>query len=198
MAILQHSFDNPDRFVAGTVGRPGERSFFLQARQGNNLVSVLCEKQQVALLAEHLERMMDEVGKLVDGNLQLPPPVAVARDNDPLDAPIEEEFRVGTMSLGFDLAEERITIELFSVTGDAPEDEDEEDAAEQTPEMLAQRAEEVVRVRMTLPAVRDFIARANAVLSAGRPPCPFCGQPVNAGGHICPRANGYRRPLFEG
>lgn len=196
MAILQHSFDNPDRFVAGTVGRPGERSFFLQVRQGNHLVSVLCEKQQVALLAEHLERMMDEVGKLVDGNLHLPPPVEVARDNDPLDAPIEEEFRVGTMSLGFDLAEERITIELFSVT-EAEADEGEDDS-EQTAEMLAQRAEEVVRVRVTLPAVRDFIARAHAVLSAGRPPCPFCAQPVNAGGHICPRANGYRRPLFEG
>ena len=60
MAILVHRYDAPDRFVAGTVGQPGERAFFLQAREGNRMTSVACE-QQVSVLAEHLDRVLDEV-----------------------------------------------------------------------------------------------------------------------------------------
>ena len=61
MAILVHRYDAPDRFVAGTVGQPGERTFFLQAREGNRITSVACEKQQVSVLAEHLDRVLDEI-----------------------------------------------------------------------------------------------------------------------------------------
>ena len=196
MAILVHRYDEPDRFVAGTVGQPGERAFFLQAREGNRITSVACEKQQVSVLAEHLDRVLDEVVRRSTGTAAVPPATAKARDTDPLDAPITEEFRVGTMTIAWDPSIDRIVIELFSnVDVEEPEDE----AAEVAPEPEESdeiSADEVFVVKITAAYARDFVARANALVSAGRPPCPFCLQPLDPEGHICPRANGYRRPLF--
>ncbi|HET9873136.1 MAG TPA: DUF3090 domain-containing protein [Propionibacteriaceae bacterium] len=192
MAILVHRYDSPDRFVAGTVGQPGERTFFLQARQGNRITSVVVEKQQVSVLAEHLEHVLDEVLRRSSGTAAVPPASTANVDTEPLDAPITEEFRVGTMTIAWDPEDDRIVIELFSnVDGD--------DAAE--PESGAEsleevEAEEVFVVKITAAYARNFVARATALLSAGRPACPFCLQPMDASGHICPRANGYRRPLF--
>ena len=114
MAILVHRYDAPDRFVAGTVGQPGERTFFLQAREGNRITSVACEKQQVSVLAEHLDRVLDEVLRRSAGEVDVPPASTKARDTDPLDAPITEEFRVGTMTIAWDPSIDRIVIELFS------------------------------------------------------------------------------------
>ena len=101
MAILVHRYDAPDRFVAGTVGQPGERTFFLQAREGSRITSVACEKQQVSVLAEHLDRVLDEVLRRSAGVVDVPPASSQARDTDPLDAPINEEFRVGTMTIAW-------------------------------------------------------------------------------------------------
>ena len=97
MAILVHRYDAPDRFVAGTVGQPGERTFFLQAREGNRITSVACEKQQVSVLAEHLDRVLDEVLRRSSGKTDVPPAARASTDTQPLDAPITEEFRVGTL-----------------------------------------------------------------------------------------------------
>jgi uncharacterized repeat protein (TIGR03847 family) len=193
MAILVHRYDSPDRFVAGTVGQPGERTFFLQAREGNRITSVVVEKQQVSVLAEHLERVLDEVLRRSSGQAEVPPPVRQAADNSPLDAPISEEFRVGTMTIAWDPAVNRVVIELFSNV-DQPEvenDDTEDDATE-----IEIDADEMIVVRISPSYARDFIARAQALVAAGRPACPFCLQPIDADGHICPRANGYRRPLF--
>jgi uncharacterized repeat protein (TIGR03847 family) len=88
MAILVHRYDTPDRFVAGTVGQPGERTFFLQAREGNRLTSVVCEKQQLSVLAEHLDRVLDEVQRRSAGQVDVPPASSTARDTEPLDAQI--------------------------------------------------------------------------------------------------------------
>ncbi|GAB3622260.1 DUF3090 domain-containing protein [Mariniluteicoccus endophyticus] len=195
MAAVEHTFNAPDRFVAGTVGQPGERTFFLQAREGNRLVSVACEKQQVEVLADHLDRILGEIGRLTNGMVVVPPPRDVAHDNDPLDAPIEEEFRVGTMTIAWDPSDERVVIEMFSVTDDDP-DVGDDDSAEDIARSEAERAGEVLTVRVRPAAARDFVARSKAVVAAGRPSCPFCLQPIDPGGHICPRANGYRRPLF--
>lgn len=193
MAILVHRYDEPDRFVAGTVGQPGERAFFLQAREGNRITSVACEKQQVSVLAEHLDRVLDEVVRRTTGASDVPPSATRARDTDPLDAPITEEFRVGTMTIAWDPSIDRVVIELFSNV-DVEEDETEEAAAVEESEEI--NADEVFVVKITAAYARDFVARANALVSAGRPPCPFCLQPLDPQGHICPRANGYRRPLF--
>ncbi len=196
MAILVHRYDAPDRFVAGTVGQPGERTFFLQAREGNRITSVACEKQQVSVLAEHLDKVLDEVVRRSAGEIDVPPASATARDVDPLDAPITEEFRVGTMTIAWDPTIDRIVIELFSNV-------DSEESAADPATRAAQaesdeiNADEVFVVKITASYARDFVARAQALVAAGRPPCPFCLQPLDPSGHICPRANGYRRPLFR-
>jgi uncharacterized repeat protein (TIGR03847 family) len=197
MAILVHRYDAPDRFVAGTVGQPGERTFFLQAREGNRMTSVVCEKQQISVLAEHLDRVLDEVRRRSAGQADVPPASSTARDTDPLDAPINEEFRVGTMTIAWDPSIDRIVIELFSNV-----DVDDDERAEETPPPIPEEpdeieADEVFVVKITASYARDFVARAQALVSAGRPSCPFCLQPIDPQGHICPRANGYRRPLFD-
>jgi uncharacterized repeat protein (TIGR03847 family) len=194
MAILVHRYDAPDRFVAGTVGQPGERTFFLQAREGNRITSVACEKQQVSVLAEHLDRVLDEVLRRSAGEVDVPPASAKARDTDPLDAPITEEFRVGTMTIAWDPSIDRIVIELFSNV-DVEEESSRATQAPSAPDEID--ADEVFVVKITASYARDFVARAQALVAAGRPSCPFCLQPIDPHGHICPRANGYRRPLFD-
>ena len=198
MAILVHRYDSPDRFVAGTVGQPGERTFFLQAREGNRITSVVVEKQQVSVLAEHLDKVLDEVLRRSGPAAQVPPAHEKPSDTDPLDAPITEEFRVGTMTIAWDAEINKIVIELFSNVDEDDDDEPELSAAaaaalEGNDEV---NADEVFVVKISPSYARDFVARAQALVAAGRPPCPFCLQPLDPAGHICPRANGYRRPLF--
>ena len=205
MAILVHRYDSPDRFVAGTVGQPGERTFFLQAREGNRITSVVVEKQQVSVLAEHLDKVLDEVLRRSGPAADVPPAREKPSDFDPLDAPITEEFRVGTMTIAWDAEINKIVIELFSNVDDGDESEDLGDDLELPPtsaEAAALEAaeevdaDEVFVVKISAAYARDFVARAQALVSAGRPPCPFCLQPLDPAGHVCPRANGYRRPLF--
>jgi uncharacterized repeat protein (TIGR03847 family) len=197
MAILVHRYDAPDRFVAGTVGQPGERTFFLQAREGNRITSVVCEKAQVSVLAEHLDRVLDEVQRRSAGQVDVPPASSAARDTDPLDAPINEEFRVGTMTIAWDPSIDRIVIELFSNVDVEDEEQPEETSSPAAEEPDEIEADEVFVVKITASYARDFVARAQALVAAGRPSCPFCLQPIDPQGHICPRANGYRRPLFD-
>lgn len=198
MAQVVHRYDTPDRFVAGTVGQPGERTFFLQAREGNRVNSVAVEKQQVTVLAEHLERVLEEILRRTSGEVEVPPAVERATDNSPLDAPISEDFRVGTITIAWDPSAARLVIELFSNVDQTEEEPDQpetpagEDEGDDEVE-----ADECVVVKISPSYARDFIARAQALVAAGRPACPFCMQPMEADGHICPRSNGYRRPLFE-
>lgn len=203
MAILVHRYDSPDRFVAGTVGQPGERTFFLQAREGNRITSVVVEKQQVSVLAEHLDKVLDEVLRRSGPAVDVPPAREKPSDVDPLDAPITEEFRVGTMTIAWDAEINKIVIELFSNVDEDDDGEDSGDEPELSPAAAAALegvaevdADEVFVVKISAAYARDFVARAQALISAGRPPCPFCLQPLDPAGHICPRANGYRRPLF--
>jgi uncharacterized repeat protein (TIGR03847 family) len=182
MAHQVYAFEPPERFVAGTVGPPGERTFFLQARGGGRLVSVVLEKVQVVLLAEKLEELLGEARRRfgVDVAEGLVPPA----DNDPLDTPLDEEFRVGTLGLAFDVDSATVVIEAIAVG----EDDGVDDA---TDEIAADR--DRLRVRLTPRATRGFIERVRRVVASGRPPCPLCGQPLDPKGHLCPRHNGYRR-----
>ena len=176
-------FDPPDRFVAGTVGQPGDRTFYLQASGGGRTVSVALEKAQVAVLAERLEELLETVRRTTDADL----PVVAPRELDdtaPLDAPVEQEFRVGTMGLAWESDAARCVIEaLAQVEGESPV-EPLEDADE---------GPDVLRVRLTAEMARAFIRRAQRVVAAGRPPCPLCNLPLDPEGHICPRQNGHRR-----
>jgi uncharacterized repeat protein (TIGR03847 family) len=177
-----YSFDDPDRFIAGTVGEPGHRTFYLQAREGTSLVSVVIEKVQVAALAERLTELLDEVRRR---GADVPEtPAAEARDSAPLDQPIVEAFRVGAMTITWDGDEESILLEARAMTedeeGEAVVDfDDDEDGPD------------VVRVRLEPAEALAFAHRAVELVDAGRPPCPFCGQPLNPEGHICARRNGY-------
>lgn len=189
MAPIVHGFDPPERFVAGTVGPPGQRTFFLQARAGERLVSVSLEKQQVQALAERIDELLDDVmtSTTSDGVIPAVAPLGLD-DSNPLEQPIEEEFRAGTMTLSWDAGDERIVVEVFPYTEAAvvsPEQVD-EDFAEPDPE-------EVFLVRLPAGQARAFVKRSEQVLEAGRPSCPFCGNPVDPDGHLCVRANGFRR-----
>ncbi len=189
-----HLFDPPERFVAGTVGEPGQRTFFLQARAGARLTSVVLEKEQVAALAERLDEMLDEIVRTSGGDSPVPAVApAELEDSGPLEQPIEEEFRVGTMTLAWDNAAEEVVLEIFSVQASA-EDED-EDEDKQGGEVAEEDdgPGEVLEVHLTAAGARAFAKRATSVVAAGRPSCPFCGNPLDPEGHICPRANGFRR-----
>jgi uncharacterized repeat protein (TIGR03847 family) len=177
------SYELPDRFVAGTVGRPGERSFYLQAREGRRVTSVGLEKFQVTLLAERLEELLDEILRRSGGDAPVPAVTpAELQDDEPLDQPVEEEFKVGTMALAWDPEEQRVIIEAQEVT---EAEEQEAEVGEDDPAIA------VLRVRITPAQARAFAERALKVVAAGRPPCPLCGLPLDAGGHICPRQNGH-------
>lgn len=180
-----HDFDPPDRFVVGTVGPPGQRTFFLQALSGRRLVSVSCEKEQVQILADRVNDVLDQFAE--------EPAAPGPEDNDPLSTPIEDEFRVATLSLAWDPNRAVVVIEAFDA--DIPEADEDEEAATEVPEefLESMAARQSVRIVLSPPQARSFVRRARALVSAGRPPCPFCGGPLDPTGHVCPRANGYKR-----
>jgi uncharacterized repeat protein (TIGR03847 family) len=190
MAVV-HAFDPPERFVVGTVGEPGARTFFLQARTGAQVVSVALEKQQVAVLAERVDELLDEVMRSASSVVPAVAPYGLD-DNAPLEQPISEEFRVGTMTLSWDPEDERVVIEVFPVTEElqpVEPGEGEPVAGEEA------EPEEMLLVRLEPAHARAFVKRAELVVEAGRPSCPFCGGPIDPEGHLCVRANGFKRRL---
>ena len=164
-------FESVERFVAGTVGQPGERAFFIQARHGNRLVTVAVEKLQVAALAERLEFVINDFRKNDLSIRQLTSEI----DDAPLELPIESEFEVGSISISWDESKKMMSIELLEVVIDEIE----------TPNTL--------KVQLSISMCSAFIKRSKALIAAGRLPCPFCGIAIDPQGHLCPRANGYRR-----
>jgi uncharacterized repeat protein (TIGR03847 family) len=188
-----YSFDDPDRFIAGAIGQPGSRTFFLQARQGERITSVVLEKVQVAVLAERLAHLLAEVRSRGANVPEQPTEEDI--DRAPLDEPLQESFRVGTMAITWDGEDETIVIEARELLEDEEAGESEEAEAEAEAEDEDEEAEdeEADRIRVTLSPRRvlAFAARALEVVAAGRPPCPFCGQPLNPEGHLCVRRNGY-------
>jgi uncharacterized repeat protein (TIGR03847 family) len=214
-------FDPPDRFVAGTIGEPGSRTFFLQARRAGQLVSVVLEKVQVAVLAERLGVLLDEL----ETRGISPATDDAPTDGDPLEEPITEAFRATTLTLGWDGDSEQVLVEARAeeedeedetliTLGAADDDEDEAEEGETVidlssieglagspaGELLAafegvddedEDGPDTLRVRLTPVEARGFVNRALSVVAAGRLPCPLCGQPLDPQGHICPRRNGH-------
>ncbi len=178
MSLLE--FDPPDRFVAGTVGPPGQRTFFLQASEGRRTSSVSLEKEQVRVLATRINDLLDSYAGGSGGDHA----AAEVVDNAPLDTPIEDDFRVNTLALAWDEDRQVVIIEALDRDPDEPEAGD--------PEVLAAEPRQV-RVVLSPARARAFARRAQSIVAAGRPPCPFCGGPLETEGHICPRANGYKR-----
>jgi uncharacterized repeat protein (TIGR03847 family) len=181
MARRISTFDAPDRFVAGTIGEPGNRAFFLQARKGGDVVSVALEKTQVAVLAQQLDALLDLLSdRGVDGVPAESDPTA--RDDAPLGEPLVEAFRVGAMALTWDAATKRIVIEAAALPEDGestPNDTDDDDP----------NGPDLVRIRIDGASARAFVDRAVRVVAGGRPLCPKCGEPLDPQGHICARPN---------
>ncbi|GGC13797.1 DUF3090 domain-containing protein [Cellulomonas carbonis] len=179
---LVHEFDWPDRVVVGTVGRPGERTFYLQVRAGQRSTSIALEKEQSAALAEKVDELLGELVSDARTGISVPSETpAELVDDDPLDQPVEEQFRTGTMRLGWDPRTSQVVIEAFPLQ--LPDDDDEVldvadvDDADEPSEMLV--------VRIPVGTARAFVERTRKVVAAGRPRCPLCGGPVDADGHVC-------------
>ncbi len=184
------SFDSPDRFICGALGQPGQRTFYLQAAKGSRVVSVALEKAQVAVLAE---RMATLLLALRQGGVTIREELPGATPE--LTEPVVEEFRVGTLTLGWDGDSERVVIEARELTADDDDDDEDEDEADEEPGLVASDLTEgpdVVRVQLEPDAALAFASGAAAVVQAGRPPCPQCGAPLEPTGHFCPRRNGYQ------
>ena len=181
MPTRVHEFAWPDRVVVGTIGLPGARTFYLQVRAGKQIVSIALEKQQSALLAEKIDEILDQLISVEGNPFSVPTgtPIELV-DNEQLEA-VQEQFRTGAMSLGWDPTTAQVVIEAYPVTDvDADADADDtpldEDGAE-VPEMLL--------VRMPVGTARAFAKRTREIVGAGRPACPLCGYPIDADGHIC-------------
>ena len=158
------SFDlpSPDAFTTGTVGPAGQRVFYLQARDGDLVVTVRCEKQQVAALADYLDGLLDDLE---------PAPYGVATNDLDLAEPVRELWTVGPIGVAYDEPSDRIVVVLEELV--------EEDADEGSS----------VKVRLNRAQVSAFVRHSRDLVSAGRPPCRFCGLPLDAEGHACPRMN---------
>ena len=154
-----------DRLIIGTIGAPGEREFYLQYQRGDLIQSFAMEKGQAAALAERMAELIREVRRR--HGLRGKPLVA---DDGPLVTPVESEFTIVEMSLSWEEADEVILLEA-SDGGEASS----------------------ITIAISLDQALEFVRRTERVVSSGRSPCPFCALPLNPEGHLCPRANGYRR-----
>jgi uncharacterized repeat protein (TIGR03847 family) len=181
------NFDSPDRFIAGTVGEPGHRAFFLQAKQGGSIISVAAEKTQVAVLAANLAALLDT---LAERGVEGIPAGADERvvDDEPLGEPLVEAFRVGAMTIGWDSDRSTVMVQAAALTED---DEEDEAIVEALDEDEDDDGPDLIRVRLSPTDVRAFVARAARVIAGGRPLCPRCGEPLDPQGHICLRPTAY-------
>jgi uncharacterized repeat protein (TIGR03847 family) len=158
--------------VAGTIGEPGERAFFIQARSKGRVISVALEKAQVQAIANRLDLIVAEVRK----SNPLISIESFPQDDAPLETPVDEEFQVGAISLAWNELDQLLSFELYELEDDEQDEEG-----------------QVLEINFSLGMAITFAQRSKALVSAGRLPCPFCGIPIDPRGHLCPRANGYRR-----
>jgi uncharacterized repeat protein (TIGR03847 family) len=161
--------------MAGAVGRPGQRTFYLQAHATSGPITVKCEKQQVEALAEYLERLLAD----------LPAVQSPAALPDELTPPVDPRFVLGSIGLAYDEVADRFVVVLEEITEEA--DDDAEDAGRLSADDTVER--DGVRLELTRDSALVFCARARDLVAAGRPSCRFCGRPMDPDGHFCPRMN---------
>ena len=170
-----YEFRDITHFTAGAVGKPGARTFFLQAGDVDRMVSVKLEKQQVVALATFLRSVLDD----------LPSPVVVADASPtPLSEPALAEWTVGQIAVGVDEVESKVVLVVEELDTD-PEEDDEEESALLADVSLGAS----LRVHLSVDQASGFIATADLLMQKSRPPCRLCGQPLDPAGHACPRLN---------
>lgn len=172
---MRYEISGPDRFVVGTVGVPGERAFYVQVRKDRNVYSVAIEKDQVRAIVARLEIIIAEIKR--SNPFEVIELDAV--DDRPLDSPVDAMFVTGAISISWDDEIKSIKLEFFESGTEADE--------------ANEINEQVLSLSVNLGTAQSFAQRSKAVVSAGRIPCPFCSIPIDPRGHLCPRANGYRR-----
>ena len=163
-----------DRITADAIGEPGSRVFYLQARKGNRLVTLICEKEHVAGLAAAIDQVLLSLAD-EDPDVVVAPDPVIERGMD-LEYPLDPVFRVGEVNLGFDQVSEMLVIIAYE---SLPEDED--------------APPSVARFWASPAQMRAFSIHGQEVVAAGRPICAMCGQPIDPEGHFCPRRNGHRQ-----
>lgn len=194
---MSDSFDfaTPDLFTAGTIGPPGQRVFYVQVREGDTLVTLKCEKEQVGVLGEYLGRLLE----------RLPTPAAAAAGDLALVEPLTPAWVVGSIGVGYDEGADRVVLVIEEIreeddseTEEPGQEEGTEQEAEPESEPEGEGQEAAAegerasgRVSLTRPQVAAFVERARALVEAGRPTCRLCGRPMNPGGHRCARTNGH-------
>jgi uncharacterized repeat protein (TIGR03847 family) len=177
---------NPDRVTVGTVGPVGERVFLLQVREGKVLMTLKLEKAQVSALARFLGRMLGELER---------PSELPSGDELALEQVDEPDFVVRSLGVTYDDESDRIILVADEV--DRTESGEEAEELFGLPDDLEPEAETgaSVRLTMTREQAAALAIRGTELVEAGRPPCPLCGYPLDARGHVCPRTNGHRPPL---
>jgi len=175
--VTSYDLPRPDVFTAGTVGPPGQRVFYLQVRDDDLVVTLRCEKQQVAALAEYLSGLLDDLE---------PAPFGVHPADLALVEPVEELWSVGTIGVAYDEPRDRIVVVIEELDLTTLEDEDEDDEDLGFEPTLAGAS---VRVQLSRAQVHAFVRHARELVQAGRPACRFCGFPIDPDGHACPRMN---------
>ncbi|HVW32729.1 MAG TPA: DUF3090 domain-containing protein [Acidimicrobiia bacterium] len=182
-------FDPVDSIGAGAVGEPGQRAFYIQAEKDGQVLSVLVEKQQVAMLADRVRVLLEQVSAQFsegggDPDVPLTPDAGELR-GDPV--PL---FRAVAIGIGFDAARRLVVLELH----ERPVEEDDEDDDVTGADPTATVDEEegyLARLYFTAAQARAMASRGTAAVEGGRPPCPLCGNPLDPAGHVCPRLNGH-------
>ncbi len=192
----QFTFDfNPvSAIVADAVGRPGQRTFFLQARQGSDMVTLIMEKEQVAALATSILQLLEELEKgRAESRADLPTEeeeVSVPS----LREPIEPAFRVGQLGLGYDERQDLMVL-IAQAIPDAGEEGQGLAAEHPSETSVSPDPEPKARFYATRAQMRSLSEHALQVVAAGRPDCPLCGRAIEPDGHFCPRTNGHAFPL---
>ncbi|HEX9124379.1 MAG TPA: DUF3090 family protein [Actinomycetota bacterium] len=176
-----------DRITTGAIGEPGSRTFYLQARVGLDLITVVVEKQQVELLAASILELLSRIDRETGTEPS-------DEELEELEEPVEPRFRVGRLSIGYDEEQDLILLELEEVVPEEEEGEEEEAESEGVP---TEDLPEPERIRLW--ATREqmlALSRHGATVAArGRPLCQFCGNPIDPEGHTCPAMNGHSRPV---
>ena len=166
---MVQELDPVDRITAGAIGPPGERTFYLQAREGPSLVTVTIEKQQLELLSAWVVDMLYRVGAETGEG----PP----EEEMDLEEPVESRWRAGRLSLGYEQERDMMFLEVEEVV-EAEEGQEEEP--------------DVVRFWASREQMMALARHGAAVCAAGRPRCDLCGNPMDPEGHICPALDGHQ------
>lgn len=182
-------YEHPEALalVPGAIGEPGEREFFLQVVSNQQITTLACDKFHVSALADKCQELLDQLNKSHSISIDELRGY-VSPEIPPLIFPLAEDFQIGVMGIAFAPQKHRITLEVQGY---------QEEAGEQffTDEelVLMEDAPDGLKAEFSILAIRKFVVHAKILVGQGRKPCPFCGLPIDKAGHLCPRANGYRR-----